>query len=285
MPNYIRSYTSHLAVILIFGLAGCASEPETPVAVKSVEKALVKARVAEEAKQPLGSEIGAGLQAAEATELQAAPRHDNSESVGPKLMAPGNQLQPQVARSDAAEPKRRTAFYRADSAPAEIPPVMLSKGHEAICKVKVGDAMPEMELELIGDGERAKLADLFGEKATVVVFWKTDRRMAREQLADLVPDVVELFGDKGVRVVGIAVEESPQKAEAVLEEAGAEFANLLDSDGEAFAQVGSEKLPRTYLLDPQGKILWFDIEYSHSTRRELHEALRAMAGDAGSKQE
>ena len=36
------------------------------------------------------------------------------------------------------------------------------------------------------------------------------------------------------------------------------FPNLLDADGKAFAQVGSEKLPRTFVLDPSGKILWFD---------------------------
>jgi hypothetical protein len=55
---------------------------------------------------------------------------------------------------------------------------------------------------------------------------------------------------------------------------------LLDAEGRAFAEVGSEKLPRTYLVDAQGKILWFDIEYSLSTRRELHQALRAVVGPA-----
>jgi hypothetical protein len=31
-----------------------------------------------------------------------------------------------------------------------------------------------------------------------------------------------------------------------------------------------------YLLDPQGKVLWFDIDYSLATRRELNQALRAV---------
>ena len=61
--------------------------------------------------------------------------------------------------------------------------------------------------------------------------------------------------------------------------AGANFPTLLDADGKAFAQIGSEKMPRTFLLDPQGKILWFDIEYSLSTRRELHQALRSVTGE------
>ena len=52
-----------------------------------------------------------------------------------------------------------------------MPPVVLSKGHEALCRLKVGDTMPDIELEQLRGGRR-KLADLAGKKATVVVFWK-----------------------------------------------------------------------------------------------------------------
>jgi peroxiredoxin len=185
----------------------------------------------------------------------------------------------QVARDEDDGREYRTVFYRADAKqPPSMPTVLLSEGHQALCRVKVGDTMPPMELEQLG-GDRRRLAELAGKKATVVVFWKSDRRMSHDQLADLGPDVIEPFGGEGVAVVGIAVGESPENVQAALERAGAEFPTLLDADGKAFAQVGSEKLPRTYLLDPQGKILWFDIEYSLSTRRELHQALRALLGE------
>jgi peroxiredoxin len=169
------------------------------------------------------------------------------------------------------------------AAPAKIPAVALSKAHQALCKINVGNAMPDAALSLLGSSEGAKLSSLFGEKATVVVFWKGDRRMAREQLADMGPEVVEPFGKLGVAVVGIAVGTPAADAQAAIKTAGASFANLLDADGQAFAQVGSEKLPRTYVLDPKGKILWFDIEYSLGTRRELNQALRAVAGEPGAK--
>jgi peroxiredoxin len=159
--------------------------------------------------------------------------------------------------------------------PATIPPVLLSKQHEALCSVKVSDTMPAIELEQLGEG-RKSLAELAGSTATVVVFWKSDRRMALEELADLGPDVLEPYGRAGVSVVGIAVGESADGAQAALQKAGANFPTLLDAEGSAFAQVGSERLPRTYLIDPQGKILWFDIEYSLATRRELQQALRAL---------
>jgi peroxiredoxin len=165
------------------------------------------------------------------------------------------------------------------AAPAKIPPVVLSKAHQALCKVKVGDTMPDVTAPQIGGGSPAKISSFYGDKATVVVFWNSDRRMAREQLADLGPEVIEPFGKSGVNVVGIAVGAQEDDAQAALNAAGADFTNWLDTDGKAFAQVGSEKLPRTYLLDPKGKVLWFDIEYSLGTRRELNQALRAVVGE------
>ena len=71
---------------------------------------------------------------------------------------------------------------------------------------------------------------------------------------------------------------SAKDAVATFKKAGATFTNLHDADGKAFAQIGSGRFPRTYLLDPSGKIVWFDIEYSLATRRELHQALRVIAG-------
>jgi len=173
------------------------------------------------------------------------------------------------------------AAQEADS-PPEIPPVVLSKQHEALCKVQVGDALPAIVLPRLDNGRPERLSRMLGQRATVVVFWTPDRRMALAQLTDLTPDVIEPFAEQGVAVVGIAVNKPASRAQAALEKAGAAFPNLLDADGRAFAAVGSERLPRTYLVDPQGNILWFDIEYSHATRRELRQALQAVVGEPAS---
>jgi hypothetical protein len=54
---------------------------------------------------------------------------------------------------------------------------------------------------------------------------------------------------------------------------GVTIPSLLDSDGAAFGQVATSLLPRTYLLDAAGRIVWFDLEYSRSQRLELHNAV------------
>jgi peroxiredoxin len=186
---------------------------------------------------------------------------------------------PKTGNTESSGRQMRTAFYRADAKPTTMPRVLMSKGDEAVCKVRVGDAMPAIELPKPGGNDKTKLADLFGKNATVVVFWKSDRRMSQQQLADIGTDVVEPFGKQGVSVVGVAVEEAAKDVEATIKNSRATFPNLHDADGKAFARVGNGRFPRTYLLDPGGKIVWFDIEYSLATRRELHQALRAMVGN------
>jgi peroxiredoxin len=166
------------------------------------------------------------------------------------------------------------AAEEAAAEPAAVPPVELSKEHQDLCRVKVGDSLPEVELPKIGGGN-ARLSSLYGKGATVVVFWKGDRQMALDELADLGPDVVEKFGPKGVEVVGVAVSEPESDANAAIQKAAASFPQLLDADGKAFEQIGAKKFPWTLVLDANGKIIYFDLEYSSATRRELKQALLA----------
>ena len=153
---------------------------------------------------------------------------------------------------------------------AEMPRVALSEQHRAMCRVGVGDTLPEMTLAT-PNGDEQKLAPLLGKEATVVVFYQSGEKlgwMTESLLADLGPDVAERFGKQGVSVIAISVggEAKPSK----------DFLSLTDADGKALAKVGEGKLPRVYLVDAKGKILWFDIEYSHSTRRELRHSLATV---------
>jgi peroxiredoxin len=153
------------------------------------------------------------------------------------------------------------------------PPVLMTKGHHALCKVGVGDQFPATELPKLGGGQ-GSLQQLAGKKATVVCFWSPDRWMARAALKDLA--ALAKRQAAGVAVVGVAVGQTADAAQAELQKAGADFTQLLDADGVALAQVGPNSLPRIYVLDAGGKIVWFDIEYSEATRRELRQTLAAL---------
>ncbi|MEM8943752.1 MAG: TlpA disulfide reductase family protein [Planctomycetota bacterium] len=162
--------------------------------------------------------------------------------------------------------------------PAEgpsVPPVMLSTGHAKLCKVRVGDPFPRLTLPKLG-GSSTDISSLYASNATVVLFWHPDRWMARTALIDMQRDIAAQFAAAQVSVVGIAVRQPQGAVQAALNQAQASFPQLIDTDGQAFASIGTQALPRIYVLDPDGKIVWFDIEYSEGTRRELWQTLAVL---------
>lgn len=168
----------------------------------------------------------------------------------------------------------------ASLAPADVPTVALSEGHRALCKVLVGDKLPAMTLAT-PNGDKQAIAKLFGKQATVVVFYDAAAAekgwMTKTLLADLAPDVAKPYGKQGVATVAVSVG-GPAPASV-----GEGVLSLVDPNGEALATVGKGRMPRVYVVDAKGKIVWLDIEYSHATRRELRETLDTLAGVAVAK--
>lgn len=157
--------------------------------------------------------------------------------------------------------------------PLEMPKVLLTEAERSASLVQVGDAMPPIELPDM-QGAAKPLSSLLGNKLTVVVFWNSRLPYAVEELGDLGPTIADRFGQYGVNVVGINERDAPAAAKGAIAAAGAKFPNLLDADGKALDKVANGDLPRTYLLDAAGKVLWFDLEYSNSTRRDLKQAIQ-----------
>ncbi len=177
----------------------------------------------------------------------------------------------------AKTPQRHTVLKVVVPEPSSptIPPVRLSTWHATWCVAKVGDSFPPVELPQLG-GPKTQLSTLYGKQATVVLFWRADRWMSQMALQDLVSFVVGKYDSHEVAVVGIAVRQPAGAAQRLLNRAKATFPQLLDTRGRALAQVGSVALPRLYVLDPTCQIVWFDIEYSESTRRELEQTLSVL---------
>jgi peroxiredoxin len=159
-----------------------------------------------------------------------------------------------------------------------VPEVHLPEAMAATCVVQVGDVLPDATLPDV-DGKATELRSRFGAKLTVVCFWRSDNVYAIEELRDLQTLVAAPGANKGVRVVAINEGETPKPVADAFQATSVTFPCLLDPDGTYFRKVATEKLPRTYLVNAQGKILWFDIEYSLSTQRDLLQAIRAVLGE------
>ncbi|NUQ65813.1 MAG: TlpA family protein disulfide reductase [Pirellulales bacterium] len=199
------------------------------------------------------------------------------------------QVNPQPAPVAAPEPEESppeemaAAEKEASNHPApppKIPDVAMTQTMAATNVVGVGDAMPEGQLP-DPEGKTHTLKELYAPKLTVVLFWTSENLYALQELQDLQIDVVERYKDEGVQVIGVNVRDAAPVVKEKVEQAGAAYAQLLDADGAYYAKIATEHLPRTYLLNAEGKILWFDLEYSTSTGRNLEQAIKVALTQAG----
>ena len=193
-----------------------------------------------------------------------------------------------------------------EAAPTTIPQVQLPQALKDTCLVAVGDTLPTGEVLTI-DGEKKAVADLLGKKGTVVFFWgvggsEIAEKMAVQALADLDGGAPAAYGGQGLGVISITPNAPPEEAK---EERGAvdnvsativsrmemskrvkellgtlkiSYPILLDPGGTYFAKVATAKLPRVYVLDAAGKIAWFDVGFSESSREDLKRTLEFMFG-------
>jgi len=140
-----------------------------------------------------------------------------------------------------------------------IPAVILSGDHQTMTRVAVGDVFPSI----------AGLADKQGAKATIVAVPGGPEWMNDMFTSDLKDDFAPTYADAGVKFVTLA---GPALGDKV--------ASLSIDKAKLSETLGEGRGPRVYVLDASGKVAWFDIEYSLSTHRELHEALGELTGTA-----
>jgi peroxiredoxin len=187
----------------------------------------------------------------------------------------GGQTTPTAGTTQVAEPpaKRITVLKPPTVRPAAMPEVVLSAAHADACVVRVGDEFPEFRLPDVSGRERG-LDDLRGDTLTVVVFWSGDRLLSADQLHYLQERIVA-YAELGVKVIAINVGDPPPRVRETVEESIHSLTVVLDVQRRLFARVGRDHLPRTYLLDREGRVLWFDIEFSRHTREKLEQAIHA----------
>jgi peroxiredoxin len=202
----------------------------------------------------------------------------------PAIEAPAEQPTPDAVAPDAVDPPAPPAaagdkpIAIPTPPPGALPEVALSAAHRATCKLVIGDALPPLTLPDLKGGT-ASLESLFGQRVTVVAFLQGDDAETLEVLSDLAPLVTSPYGNRGVRAVAIHVGEPAEATKNLAAQNENGFATLIDADGTALSQVTDNPqglMPRIFLVDATGKILWFDIEYSRTTRRDLDRVLRYL---------
>lgn len=169
----------------------------------------------------------------------------------------------------------------AEPAPAVLPQVLMTEADRKTCLVGVGDTFPTGEVADL-QGPTTPLSAIYGPKATVVVFWglgpsSYSQLAAKSLLQDLQFDVVEPYANKGVSVVAANIGDQGAAVAGAIADWELAYPVVSDPGAQLWRKVAvAETLPRVFVLDAQGRIAWFDIEYSQTTREEMINAVRFL---------
>ena len=154
-----------------------------------------------------------------------------------------------------------------------IPEVILSEEHRAQTKVVVGDEFPAIEATNAA-GERTAVSDTLAGRIGVIVVPGGPDWMNAMMAKDLRDDFVVGYGGKPIGFVALGeIDQRDAAAEGKgLVTLKPEAARLADA-------LGRIETPRVYVVDKQGKLVWFDLEYTLSTHRELHAVLDELTAE------
>ena len=94
----------------------------------------------------------------------------------------------------------------------------------------------------------------FRGKPLVINVWASWCGPCRAEMASL-DKLAKRYKGRPFKVIGISIDDYPEKAYDYLERAGIGFENYIDAKLELEHMLGANRLPLTLLIDAQGKVL------------------------------
>ena len=143
---------------------------------------------------------------------------------------------------------------------------------EATTLVNVGDVAPDFTVTML-DGRVIKLSELRGN-VVMVCFWATWCPPCRQELAHLQEGVIDVFAGEKFVVLPISRGEERKVVETFITDNGYKFGVGLDSDRAIYDLYASNYIPRTFIVDKQGKVVYRNAGYDEVIAKEVNDAIR-----------
>jgi cytochrome c biogenesis protein CcmG, thiol:disulfide interchange protein DsbE len=119
--------------------------------------------------------------------------------------------------------------------------------------VEVGQAAPEFQLGLM-DGATISLADLRGNPA-VLIFWTSWCSFCKAEAPEF-NRLVRRYRAKGVRVLGINIQDSEKRTRAGIKDFGIRYPVARDADAKVAQRYKVSATPTLIFLDAQGMVTY-----------------------------
>ena len=136
--------------------------------------------------------------------------------------------------------------------------------------INAGDIAPDFTAEML-DGSRVTLSELKG-KPTLLIFWATWCPPCRLELSKLQEHIIDPYGDR-INVLPLSRGEERSVVEEYISKMGYTFAVGLDSDQSIFNKYATNYIPRCFVIDAKGKVLYSGVGYDDVVAMEVEESI------------
>ena len=136
--------------------------------------------------------------------------------------------------------------------------------------IHAGDEAPDFSVEML-DGGNVTLSTLQG-KPTLLIFWATWCPPCREELAHLQEGVIDVYGDK-INVLPVSRGEKREVVEEFITKMGYTFAVGLDGEQTAYRKYATNYIPRCFVIDSKGTVVYSGVGYDEGVAGEVKTAL------------
>ena len=134
--------------------------------------------------------------------------------------------------------------------------------------INAGDIAPDFTVEML-DGSKVTLSALQG-KPTLLIFWATWCPPCRLELSKLQEHIIDRYGDK-INVLPISRGEERAKVEEYISKMGYTFAVGLDGDHSIYRKYATNYIPRCFVIDAKGKVLYSGVGYDEAIAKEVEQ--------------
>lgn len=131
----------------------------------------------------------------------------------------------------------------------------------------IGDKCPSFEVQML-DGDVVSIDSLRG-KTVLINFWATWCPPCNEEMERVEKDIVERFAGEEFVFLPISRGETPEVVSAWRTKKGYKFDTGLDIATEIFPLFARTYIPRNYLIDPDGTIVYYEVGYDAELFDEL----------------
>jgi peroxiredoxin len=142
--------------------------------------------------------------------------------------------------------------------------------------VQVGDDVPSFVTEKYGGGS-VDIDDLRG-KVVLVNFWATWCPSCIQELDAVQKELLDKLTGEDFVFLPISREDSPEKIGSFIEAKGHKFPVYMDPEREIYSMFATKYIPRNYLVDKTGKVVYHDKGYGPAHLEKLYKEIVKLLG-------